>query len=394
MYTKLFKKAVSSTLTIMLITVFVFTLIPIQEVKAAKGLDIYTTYPSVSVKAGKDIETSIQVKNNTSEPYTVELEIVSIPDGWEGFFEGGTQIIHKVHADTKYNETVNLNLKMPDDVADGVYEVTVRATSGSLSDTLTLEYHVESEMENLGEMSVNYAELKGPSDASFTFPVTIDNNKKEELTYSLGADVERGWQVKFVPKYEDKQIASITVEEDKSKDLEIEISPPPRAKAGEYVIPIIAESNLETLTAELKIIITGNYDMNLTTPTGRLNVETTAGKEKAVDLTIENTGSSDLQNVKLSSWQPDGWNVEFDQKEIDVVPAGESVDVKAYINPDSKAIAGDYVVEFSADTPEATSSSEFRVTVKTSTVWGIVGVIIIILLVIGLYWTFNTYGRR
>jgi len=387
------RKTISSALAFLLIALFVSSMYPASEALAAGGLSIYTTYPSTLVNPGENAETSITVLNTTGAGLTVSLNVISVPKGWEAYFEGGGKVIEKVYVSDK-EQQVDLNVKIPKDVKEGKYTVTIGASAGNYSDKLNLEYSIKSDADNKGKLTTNYTELKGSSDTSFKFELELRNNKSEAQTYSLGADVESGWQAKFSAKYDSKQIASVSVDPNQTSTLEVEIVPPPKVTAGEYVIPVAAASSSESLTTELKVIITGTYGMTLTTPTGRLNAETTAGKEKAVDIVIQNTGSSDLRNVKLTSWKPDGWEVRFDNDVVDSIAAGESANLKAYIKPDEKAIAGDYVVQISAETPEASSSAEFRVMVKTSTLWGIVGIIVILLLIAGLYWTFNTYGRR
>jgi uncharacterized membrane protein len=134
--------------------------------------------------------------------------------------------------------------------------------------------------------------------------------------------------------------------------------------------------------------------VELTTPTGLLKVDTTAGRETTTTLVVKNTGSADLRNVKLTARQPSNWDVTFEPEQIDLLKAGESQEVKATIKPDSKAIAGDYMVTMTASTQETSSKAEFRVTVKTSTLWGLVGVVIIGVMAYGLYYTFKVYGRR
>ena len=98
--------------------------------------------------------------------------------------------------------------------------------------------------------------------------------------------------------------------------------------------------------------------------------------------------------MKLTARQPSNWDVTFEPEQIDLLKAGESQEVKATIKPDSKAIAGDYMVTMTASTQETSSKAEFRVTVKTSTLWGLVGVVIIGVMAYGLYYTFKVYGRR
>ena len=86
--------------------------------------------------------------------------------------------------------------------------------------------------------------------------------------------------------------------------------------------------------------------------------------------------------------------VTFKPEKIDLLKPGESQEIKAYVKPDSRAIAGDYAVRMTARTKETSSNAEFRVMVKTPTAWGIVGIAVIALLAGGLYRTFKVYGRR
>lgn len=387
------RKTTASLLTFALVALISFTMLPAVNVSAAGGLSIYTTYPSIAVKPGENVETEITVSNKTGAGMTVKLDVLTLPEGWEAYIEGGGKVVDKLYvgSDPGY---VDLTVKVPRDAKEGRYSVVLGASSGGYSDRLTLEYNIKADIDNKGKLTANYNELKGSSNASFKFQVDIRNNKSEAQTYSLGADTERGWQVKFTAKYDSKQIASLPVEANSTASVDIEITPPSMISAGEYVIPIAAASAGETLTTELKVIITGTYGLKLTTPTGRLNAETTAGTEKALDIVLQNTGSSELTAVKLSSWKPEGWNVRFEKDVVDSIAVGEAATVKAYIKPDGKAIAGDYVVEISASSPEASSSAQFRVMVKTSTLWGLAGIIVIALLAAGLYQIFKKYGRR
>ncbi len=387
------KSNLAKTISIVILALSILFTLPANNVSAAGGLSIYTTYPSIAAKPGENVQTDITLSNNTGSGMTVSLDLDSVPEGWEAFLEGKGRIIDKVYV---LDEDVDISLTViiPTDVKEGKYTVALNASSGEANDRLVMEYDIKSDIENKGTLTTNYTELTGSSDTSFKYEIKVKNNKSESQSYGLSAQTERGWQVKFIAKTDRKQIASIPVEPNQSAEVEVEITPPANASAGEYVIPVEVSSRDETLTTELKVIITGSYGMELTTPTGRLNAETVAGRKQSVDIVIHNTGSTELKGIKLSSMQPDGWDVEFERDVIDSVAPAESATVKAYIQPDEKALVGDYVVKISAETPEVVNSAEFRVMVKTSTLWGVVGILVIIILVAGLYWVFKKYGRR
>jgi uncharacterized membrane protein len=57
-------------------------------------------------------------------------------------------------------------------------------------------------------------------------------------------------------------------------------------------------------------------------------------------------------------------------------------------------VTGDYVTSISVKNDETSASADFRVSVKTSTTWGIAAVAIIIVLIAALGAIFKKYGRR
>jgi len=64
------------------------------------------------------------------------------------------------------------------------------------------------------------------------------------------------------------------------------------------------------------------------------------------------------------------------------------------MTPGNKAIAGDYMVNVSANGGGASDSSDYRVTVTTSTMWGAAGLGVIAAAVIVLGFAVSRYGRR
>jgi uncharacterized membrane protein len=113
-----------------------------------------------------------------------------------------------------------------------------------------------------------------------------------------------------------------------------------------------------------------------------------------VELSVRNSGSAPLKNITLSASTPANWEVTFDPKKIDLLPAGKSAPVSATIKADKHAIAGDYVTSMQARTPEKTAKADFRVSVETSMLWGWVGILIICIALGSVYYLFRKYGRR
>jgi uncharacterized membrane protein len=86
--------------------------------------------------------------------------------------------------------------------------------------------------------------------------------------------------------------------------------------------------------------------------------------------------------------------VSFDPKAIEAIDPNQELQVAASITPAEKAIAGDYVVSVRAAAEGASANADFRVTVLTSTLWGIAGLGVIGAAVIVLAVAVTRYGRR
>jgi len=74
--------------------------------------------------------------------------------------------------------------------------------------------------------------------------------------------------------------------------------------------------------------------------------------------------------------------------------ADESKDIEVTITPPDKTIAGDYMLNFSVKSENATNNIDVRVTVETPSIWGWIGIAIIVIVVIGVAVIFARLGRR
>lgn len=362
---------------------------------AAAGIELSTTYPGITANPGEFITFPLQVNNHGSQSQIVELRIDSCPEEWQASLEGRGRKISQVFVSGQSSEMVDLKVQIPENAQEEVYTITVAALrGGSLLDSLKLTVNISETPAGEDRLKAQYSELKGPADATFNYKLSLTNNGTDEQAYSLGADIPQGWQISFKPSYEQQQVASITVAGGETKNLDVSITPAANVEAGEYTIPVYAISSSGRATAELKLIISGTYELNFSTPSGRLNTEIVAGRDQKVTLEVENSGSAPINNINFSAQAPDNWSVSFDPKTIDILNPGEKRQLTATITASNKAIAGDYVVAMKATANEAINQANFRVTVKTSTLWGIVGLVIVLLVCAGVYWVFHQYGRR
>jgi len=367
-----------------------------SPVYAINGLTVSTPFPGTTVTAGKTATFTLTLDNAGLAPLNTEIKIGDMPAGWTAQFTGGGNEVSRVFVRADATATVTLAIDIPADTKEGDYSVSVIADAGGgIEDTLYMTLHVTERDVTQGLFKSQFPELQGGASTLFTFNADLTNSSPEDRYYSLSADAPDGWQVSFRPAQASTDIASLTIPAGQSQGLTINVKPPSDVKAGEYVIPSVAVSSADSMSLDLKVIITGNYALMLTTIDGRLNADAQVGKELPVTLVVFNSGSSDLTNVAFTSSLPtSGWAIRFDQQIIDLLPAGATQEVVAYIQPDANAVTGDYAASISVATTQANAQLDLRVAVKTSTLWGVVAVVIIVLLALGLYFVFKKFGRR
>jgi uncharacterized membrane protein len=356
---------------------------------AASGITLYTPYTNISVTPGESINYSLDIINDSPSVQEAELVVEGLPRGWEYQFTSGGWSVSEISVLPNEKQTVSLEVTVPLEIKKGTYRFQISAKGKA---TLPVSVTVSEEGTYKTELTTEQPNMQGPSDSTFRFEATLKNRTADKQLYALTSDAPRGFNVRF--SVDGNNVTSVSVEPNSSKDIDIEITPPEKMKAGTYKIPIKAATSSTSAQLTFEVVITGSYDMELSTPTGVLSTDVTAGDERKVNLTLTNTGSADLRGIELKADTPVNWEVTFEPERIDNLAAGKTADITATIKADKKAIAGDYVVNMTASTPEASADAQFRVTVKTSLLWGWLGVMIILLVIGGVYYLFRTYGRR
>ncbi len=366
---------------------------------AGEGILMSTAYPGITALAGETVSFDLDFASLDGEAYDAALSVESIPEGWEGYFQGGDSQISKVHIDGESALTdsalASFSLTIPETAEEGEYAIELGADAGDgVQSALSLEVEVGQVEVGQSSFTSEYPEQQGATGTTFTFEMTLVNNKSTEQSYSLSAETPSGWQATFTPSGESTNVASLSVEAGSSQGVTVTVTPPQGVETGDYTIPCSATSAEDSLSADLQVTITGTYGVDLSTPTGNLSLDAQANREKALTLSITNTGNVDLTNLNLTSSAPTDWEVRFDESTIDTLEAGATKEITAYITPNQDAITGDYVTTITLSNDEVSDTAEFRVSVQTSTTWGVVAVCIVVVLVLALAFIFKKYGRR
>jgi uncharacterized membrane protein len=383
----------SRVLVVLVIMLFLVMIIS-SAAYAQRVISISTTFSGIVAMQGEKVTFPMRVENTGSVSKSVDLHLSDAPEGWPVSFTGHGSEIHQVYVSGNSQEQFNFEVEVPEDVEPGDYRFIIEGQADGLKSSFPIIISIKESRESVANLTTDYPVLSGPSGTEFKYRVNLSNNSAHEQIFSLFAEVPTGWVVVFQPSFKSEQIASISLDAGATQGLDVTVKTPKIVEAGEYPINIKTVGSLTSASLELKAVITGTYDLNVTTPTGRLNARVRAGEETPLTLLLENRGSAELRNVILSASAPRNWLVTFEPEKLALIRAGESVEVTAFIRPDSKAIAGDYVATFRARSDETAASADFRVTILTPTIWGILGVVAVIVVIFGIFTVFKFYGRR
>lgn len=359
-----------------------------------RGIAVSTDYPAITTSSRDLITFDLTVSNYSVEPQRVDLTLLDRQPGWEHAFVGGGGLIDAVFTAPDEPANAQLWLDPPDDTAAGTYSFRIRAQGSTGRFDLPLTVTIGDQIPRRLSLEPELPALSGSPTADFSFQATLTNRSAQDSTVNFRSEAPQGFRVEFKKRYGDQELTSLPMEAGAEEDLEISVEPPRDVSAGDYPIRVYAEAGNAQATADLKITVKGQPELSLTGPDGRLSETAVAGRTRAINLTVENEGAADAENVTFRGTAPRNWEVEFEPAELDRIAAGESVEVVASVTPSSEAITGDYNVTMRVSADDANASERFRITVRTSTLWGVVAVVVIALALAVVVLAINRYGRR
>jgi uncharacterized membrane protein len=365
-----------------------------KDGESYKGLWLSTPYPALTVAASKPVTISLKMHNEGLPPENVALAVKDLPNGWHAAFLGDGRPVNAVFVSPDATTDLKLRVEPPADLKSGTYKLQLAAKGSDGQADLQLALTLGQVLPRRLTLTPEFPALRGNAGSDFNFKVTLENQSGQDTLVNLTADAPKEFEVSFTESYGSQQLTTIPLKAGQSKDLSVKINPPHDIAAGKYAVEVHAAAQGASADTKLALDVTGRPSLTLSGPEGLLSGHANAGEETSMQLTVANTGSAPAEMVELSSSEPSGWKVAFEPTKIEHLSPGGKREIKALITPATKALAGDYMVTLRANAGGASKSEDFRIAVMTSTLWGIVGVIVIAaaLVVVGL--AVMRYGRR
>ena len=251
------------------------------------------------------------------------------------------------------------------------------------------------------EMESKFPVLSAKSGEIFEFDVDLKYQGIERRRFDLTFTTPPGWAAFAVAGYPEKQIPAIEMGPAENFPVTEKIKVQfgsitgKYPEKGDYVLTLEASSGDLKAAFDFKAVVTARYELAMLTATGRLNTEADAGEDNHLSIQLVNSGSAPIENITFSSSKPEGWSITFTPDKVESLDAGLTQEVDVVINPPRKTIAGDYMITLRAESKEFSPDPlNLRVTVLTPTIWGWVGVLIVLAVIAGVGVIFWRLGRR
>ena len=258
-------------------------------------------------------------------------------------------------------------------------------------------------------LDVTYPTVEVTPGASSEFVVQVRyatyRGEGEACVFDLVTIAPKNWTTYITEQYKkETRISAITLDPVFStpQNLRLVVIPPfwYMPEPGEYTITlevIGTNQSGEELkgSIELKAVIPATYILALVPTAERYNTSATAGRDNYFSVELQNNGSGAIDDITFSWDKPRGWTIEFSPDSVDSLIADSSQTMEVNIKPPSRTIAGDYSITLRAEAKQTSARElDIRVTVKTPTIWGWVGVGIVVAVIAGIVFVFMRFSRR
>ncbi len=359
-----------------------------------KGLYIITDYPAITVRPGTTSNIPLRLQNYGLSPERYQLSVTGVPEGWTATILGGGQPVAAAMPAPDASVSLQLRLDVPANSELKEETLTVKAEGQGTQASLPIAVALAKELPAKLTVSSKLPELRGSPKSNFEYTLTIKNDSGRNVTASFAAQAPSNFETSFTEAYGTQELSSIPIEAGQSKDIKLKVRPPSTVDAGHFPVRVTVKAEDATAQADLALDVVGQPQLQVAGRDGLLSARAVAGQQSSIPILITNSGTAPADNITLAATAPSGWKVTFDPASVERVVPGKDAEVQALVMPTDKSLAGDYMVAVRATSRGETASSQFRIAVSTSTVWGMVGAGVIGIALLLMLGAVARFGRR
>jgi uncharacterized membrane protein len=359
-----------------------------------KGLYLMTDYPAVTVRPGTTSNIPLRLQNYRLGPERYRLSVTGVPDGWTATLLGGGQPVAAAMPAPDASVALQLRLDVPANANLSEQTLTVKAEGEGSQATLPLNIALAKELPAKLTVTSKLPSLRGSPKSNFEYTLTIKNDSGRNLVASFAAEAPPNFETSFTEAYGSQELSSIPIEAGQSKDIKLKVRAPGTIGAGHFPVKVTVNAEDASANVDLALDVVGQPQLQVSGRDGLLSARAVAAQQSSFPIVVTNTGTAPADNIKLAASAPSGWKVTFDPATIDRLVPGKDAEVQALVTPSDKSLAGDYMTSVNATSRGENASSQFRITVSTSTVWGVAGAGVIGIALLLMLGAVARFGRR
>jgi uncharacterized membrane protein len=357
---------------------------------SSTGTKVWCDTPGLNALAGDEVTFPINIQNNNGYDMTYGLS-ASSDTGWDTSFQYNGKDVYQLYVPASQSRVVTLAVQTP--YAAGIGEKTITANIGSSS--LDLHVYITSVNQSVGFTTKVNSIIASIGDKIY-YDVTLNNLQSKENNYGLSVTgLPDNWYYRYVEtRGSTSEMAEAVVPAESSKSLVLEIVPPYSVSEGTYnFTAVVTTPDNQTISQGLTLRLKATSSM--TVASDQLAYTASPGQKFSINVYVTNSGTGGaLTNVYPEISAPSGWVVSSSPATVNSIKAGDTQKFVISVQPPSNIAASDYDVSVTVTSDQAQKSSDYRITIATSSYVPYIGGGIIVAVLAGLAFLYKKYGRR
>lgn len=359
-----------------------------------KGLYLLTDYPAVTMRPGTTSSISLRLQNYGLPPESYQLSVQGVPIGWTATLLGGGQPVGAAMPAPDSSVSLQLRLDVPAASDLSQQMLTIKAEGPAMRAELPIAVALAKELPAKLSVKSSLPSLRGSPKSSFEYTLAVKNDSGRNLVASFAAQAPANFETSFTEAYSTQELSSIPIDAGQSKDIKLKVRPPGTVDAGHFPVKVTVKAEDATAVTEVSLDVVGQPQLQVSGRDGLLSARAVVGQQSSIPIVVTNSGTAPAENITLAATAPSGWKVTFEPSTIERLLSGKDSEVQALVTPSDKSLAGDYQATIRATSRGESVSSQFRITVGTSTMWGMVGAGIIGIALLLMLGAVVGFGRR